>query len=518
MPTLNPTVRWPDDSDPADACPGDDPSRNALSNVFCNNQYPEVALTVHRRFCGTGYARGSNSPEYFCTPCWACGAPIGQFTRLPAHGNCDDGVVCPSLGTRPPSTAPPTPAPSLAPTLPPTTGPSTAPTTTAPAPPPTTPVPTAQDPTPAPAVNGNGGGSEHASSSSGGGGGGPPADSTTGANSDDGIPAGLAAVVVVVVIAILLLLGFIVRTRSQRQAKGLFDARAPSSAKGRTPSRKWDVGGQRPGTSASTVNPTYQRSDAQPSVASSSDDSDSGMAANAKSVYQIPMESSAGRYAAAVGDGDDDGDDRDNYIQVEAMRGGRSTKPAGTGLVRGGGGSVSAAPVVTASGQPTYRVLGAGSSNARSINADVPHVYDQRSQQQPGVPAAAGAYSQLDNVPTSAPSDQDATASHVYNHRAAGGHELPRMPTPYSALPAANSRGQSAEDTCNQRATAALALPAMSYTRPKPELRAAPSGGVRCASLDRERGVPGLVEPHAYSSYGYPDAQVSPQISSSTSA
>jgi len=130
----------------------------------------------------------------------------------------------------------------------------------------------------------------------------------------------------------------------------------------------------------------------------------------------------------------------------------------------GGGGSVSAAPVATASGQcdsqPTYRVLGAGSSKAGTINADVPHVYDQRSQQQPGVPAAAGAYNQLDNVLTSAPSDQDATASHVYNHRTAGSHELPRMPTPYAVQCATGGQPTRAErqghlrPACHHRARA----------------------------------------------------------------
>ena len=388
-PTLLPTVRWPDNSDPDDACPGDDPSGYASSNVNCSNRYPDVALTVHRRFCGLGYAAGSDSPGYFCTPCWACGAQLGLQSRLPAHGNCDDGVVCPSLGSQPPSTVPPTPAPTLAPTPLPTTAPTTAPTTTAPTPSPTTPVPTTRDPTSAPALIGDG--DEPASSSSdltaapttstptGPGETWSPTTaptlpptarqpdpqpvSTTATDSDDGIPAEMVAIIVGVVIASLILLGFIMRTRSQNQAKGLFRARASSSTKGQTPNHKWDV---------STVNPNYQNRDARP-CATSSDGNDSSMATNAKSVYQIPMESSAGMYAEAAGD---------DYIQVEAL-----------------GGSGGAA-IAASMGQPTYRVWapppGNGSQEERySTVQETEKTYGYVMPTPMGMPAVAAIYAEF---------------------------------------------------------------------------------------------------------------------------
>ena len=54
FPTIAPTGRLPDDSNPADACPGDDDSSYMFSNTFCRQRDLDPELTYNSSFCGLG--------------------------------------------------------------------------------------------------------------------------------------------------------------------------------------------------------------------------------------------------------------------------------------------------------------------------------------------------------------------------------------------------------------------------------------------------------------------------------
>ena len=313
---------------------------------------------------------------------------------------------------------------------------------------------------------------------------------------DEGIPVGVIAAIVAVVVCILLVLVFIMRTRSQNQAKGLFaePKSRTSSVEGRTPGHKWDV--DRRQQLGSVANPTYGGPELPGETPvykghAGGPAEDPAPVQFAKPVYQIPMENaaSAAMYASGAGDGDDeDGDTNDAYIQVGAM----------------GNGSPVAAPVVNDA--PMYRVLDTGRIYGGSVTTPGAHMYDQRNPVPSGsVGPAATAYNVLAGATTMG---RETTTTNVYDQRVSDELEVPATPKPYSALPAANLRDQSATVTYDQRVPVEAGLPAAlaaSYNMLRPQLRAAlaPAGGQRYASLNRESGTTALVDAGPA-----PDAQV----------
>ena len=579
FPTIAPTGRLPVDSNPANACPGDDDSSYMVSNMFCQQRDLDQELTFNSSFCGLGYARGSTAPGYFCMPCWACGARVGLQSRLPATGSCTDGITCPA-------------ALQLAST-------TTVPLTVTPA--------AATDQalaTAAPGSTPRGGESEGSGGQGGAGGpsdvggtsdfGGNAADTTdataesefdssntgdvTGTGTEfGGSPAPLAttegptctvgpratsvataspssnpicasaaaaaaemqleAIWVVLLVAVVVLIAgwgtLVLRRRrsANSQARDLFKEKSRvtsrKSRKSRAASRHWDspsspgaYGDGRDvsggGPSASNATPTSKYQGS--SAPNPTFDSNAVTNHIAQPVqYQIPMATGASASPSYATALDPAADDNGE---------GGSGYIQVEAFARGPGGPT--APVISTAPLTMYRVLGV-TAHAQVATAG-PNVYDQRSSEpQQQAAGASGSYSVLTRTTSLRDESLAPATTHVYDQRVADGlSHAGAVPRSYSTLP---SRGAHPTKTTGSGVTVydvrrgktpESDLPPVSpnsYAVLAPQLRAAPAAAGRYASLERNASVPILVDyPAVHARAGGAIATVNPEASTTTTA